>query len=224
MERIAPGHHGYQRASDLISGQTSTGPLGSPVFARAGKTDPPFVSSSRRPRQVTGFGLRHGLSLILCGSFVRAWRPFLRPGLRVQTGRAQGVVKAGRRAGLPLASMLPGHALTEAQQVLHARCNWPLTSALPVTPDDSVDKKRSKHYRRRFVSLACQNEPAAPPRSYLLLEIARVVGLPVGPARVPHFGDNNPCRLNGLNGVNGRTEIVDRRKERIIARQLREPR
>ena len=46
-----------------------------------------------------------------------------------------------------------------------------------VTPDDSVDKKRSKHYRRRFVSLACQNEPAAPPRSYLLLEIARVVGL-----------------------------------------------
>ena len=110
-------------------------------------------------------------------SFVRAWRPFLRPGLRVQTGRAQGVVKAGRRAGLPLASMLPGHALTEAQQVLHARCNWPLTSALPVTPDDSVDKKRSKHYRRRFVPLACQNEPAAPPRSYLLLEIARVVGL-----------------------------------------------
>lgn len=96
-----------------------------------------------------------------------------------------------------------------------------------VTPDDSVDKKRSKHYRRRFVSLACQNEPAAPPRSYLLLEIARVVGLPVGPARArrpPHFGDNNPCRLNGLNGVNGRTEIVDRRKERIIARQLREPR
>ena len=123
-------------------------------------------------------------------SFVRAWRPFLRPGLRVQTGRAQGVVKAGRRAGLPLASMLPGHALTEAQQVLHARCNWPLRSALPVTPDDSVDKKRSKHYRRRFVSLACQNEPAAPPRSYLLLEIARVVGLPVGPARArpPHSG------------------------------------
>jgi hypothetical protein len=70
-------------------------------------------------------------------SFVRAWRPFLRPGLRVQTGRAQGVVKAGRRAGLPLASMLPGHALTEAQQVLHARCNWPLT-------------KRIASYTRRF--------------------------------------------------------------------------
>src|SRR5262245_33800106 len=30
------------------------GPFGSPVFARAGKTDPPSLSSSRRPRQVTG--------------------------------------------------------------------------------------------------------------------------------------------------------------------------
>ena len=37
----APGHHGYQRACDLISGQASTGPFGSPVFACAGKTEPP---------------------------------------------------------------------------------------------------------------------------------------------------------------------------------------
>jgi hypothetical protein len=34
----APGHHGYQRAFDLIAGQTSNGPFGSPVFACAGKT------------------------------------------------------------------------------------------------------------------------------------------------------------------------------------------
>src|SRR5216683_5205152 len=40
----APGHHGYQRARDLISGQASTGPFGSPVFACAGKTDPPSSS------------------------------------------------------------------------------------------------------------------------------------------------------------------------------------
>jgi hypothetical protein len=39
--RQAPGHHGYQRACDLISGQASTGPFGSPVFACAGKTEPP---------------------------------------------------------------------------------------------------------------------------------------------------------------------------------------
>jgi hypothetical protein len=37
----APGHHGYQRAFGLISGQASNGPFGSPVFACAGKTDPP---------------------------------------------------------------------------------------------------------------------------------------------------------------------------------------
>src|SRR4249920_726720 len=39
----APGHHGYQRACDLISGQASSGPFGSPVFACAGKTDPPSL-------------------------------------------------------------------------------------------------------------------------------------------------------------------------------------
>jgi hypothetical protein len=39
----APGHHGYQRACDLISRQASTGPKGSPVFACAGKTDPPSL-------------------------------------------------------------------------------------------------------------------------------------------------------------------------------------
>src|ERR1700737_1230606 len=39
----APDHHGYQRACDLINGQASTGPCGSPVFACAGKTDPPSL-------------------------------------------------------------------------------------------------------------------------------------------------------------------------------------
>jgi predicted metal-binding protein len=39
--RCAPGHHGYQRACVLISGQASIGPFGSPGFAGAGKTDPP---------------------------------------------------------------------------------------------------------------------------------------------------------------------------------------
>src|SRR5260370_17298373 len=40
----APGHHGYQRAFELISGQASNGPFGSPVFACAGKTEPPSSS------------------------------------------------------------------------------------------------------------------------------------------------------------------------------------
>src|SRR5712675_415461 len=38
---FAPDHHGYQRACDLVSGQASIGPFGSPVCARARKTEPP---------------------------------------------------------------------------------------------------------------------------------------------------------------------------------------
>src|SRR5213592_4947486 len=40
---FAPDHHGYQRACGLISGQASIGPFGSPVFACAGKTEPPSL-------------------------------------------------------------------------------------------------------------------------------------------------------------------------------------
>ena len=96
----APGHHGYQRAFELISRQASNGPFGSPVFACAGKTDPPSLShSSRRPRRVrvlvTSSIVPH-FALFLCS----CWRSFLRPGLRAQTRRAQRAVKAGRRAVL----------------------------------------------------------------------------------------------------------------------------
>src|SRR6266436_3067744 len=38
---FVPDHHGYQRACDLINGQASIGPSGSPVFACARKTEPP---------------------------------------------------------------------------------------------------------------------------------------------------------------------------------------
>src|SRR6266568_6738350 len=64
---FAPGHHGYQRACVLISGQASIGPFGSPVFARARKTDPPFclvlsqtvlVSSKARPLASTAQAMR----------------------------------------------------------------------------------------------------------------------------------------------------------------------
>jgi hypothetical protein len=49
-----PGHHGYQRTRDLITGQASIGPFGSPVFACAGKTDPP----SRLNLSQTSAGVR----------------------------------------------------------------------------------------------------------------------------------------------------------------------
>src|SRR5271163_2446397 len=70
---VAPGHHGYQRACVLISGPASSGPFGSPVFACAGKTDPPSLLI---PLADLGWkrliGLRHRLLLISPSSFVRA--------------------------------------------------------------------------------------------------------------------------------------------------------
>src|SRR5205809_7005891 len=76
---FAPGHHGYQRAGDFITGQASTGPFGSPVFARAGKTDPPslrFLSLTSVDKQTKLF---HHALLISLSSFVRARGRFFRP-------------------------------------------------------------------------------------------------------------------------------------------------
>src|SRR6266702_1309142 len=64
---FALGHHGYPRACVLVTGQASIGPFGSPVFARARKTDPPFclvlsqtvlVSSKARPLASTYQAMR----------------------------------------------------------------------------------------------------------------------------------------------------------------------
>ena len=100
---LAPDHHGYQRAFDLISGQASTGPFGSPVFACAGKTDPPLlVSSSRRPRRVDYIIDSLLISwLFLCSRLAAV--PSSRPA-RADASRT-GAVKAGRRACL--ASRVP---------------------------------------------------------------------------------------------------------------------
>src|ERR1700757_444763 len=78
---FAPDHHGYQRACDIFSGQASTGPFGSPVFACAGKTDPP--SSSHPLADLGGqTKLRHRVLLILLALFLcSCLRPFLRPDL-----------------------------------------------------------------------------------------------------------------------------------------------
>ena len=99
---LSSGHHGYQRACDLISGQASTGPFGSPVFAGAGKTDPPshlILSQTSAGNRLYDYVIDR--SLILGSSFVRAGEavPSSRPAL-VPRRRAQGAVKAGRRADL----------------------------------------------------------------------------------------------------------------------------
>ena len=58
----APGHHGYQRACDLVSGQASTGHLGHQCSQAPGRPILHLFLSSRRPRRVKGVGLRHRLS------------------------------------------------------------------------------------------------------------------------------------------------------------------
>ena len=97
----APGHHGYQRACDLISGQASNGPFGSPVFACAGKTDPPssFHPLADLGGQIETELCRRYLSLdvlFLCSCLEAV--PSSRPA-PAGAPRA-GAVKAGRRAGL----------------------------------------------------------------------------------------------------------------------------
>src|SRR5262252_7420314 len=101
----APSHHGYQRARDLISGQASNGLLGSPVFACAGKTDPP--SSSHPLADLGGQGfVGYVIDSLLAWrcSLVRAWRLFLRPGLRIAGARrAQGPSRLAVALALPRA-------------------------------------------------------------------------------------------------------------------------
>ena len=95
---VAPGHHGYQRACDLISGQASNGLFGSPVFACAGKTDHSIVvSSSRRPRRVTLVKLSASTFLASCCSFVCAGGRSFVPACGCTGAPRAGPVKAGRR-------------------------------------------------------------------------------------------------------------------------------
>ena len=103
----APGHHGYQRAFELISRQASNGAIWvTSVRMRREDRSSIVVSSSRRPWRVRDVGYVIDSSLLTSRrSFVRAWRSFLRPGLRAQTRRAQGAVKAGRRAVLTSCSI-----------------------------------------------------------------------------------------------------------------------
>ena len=65
---LAPGHHGYQRACDLISGPASTGHSGHQCSHAPGRPNLHLVSFSRRPRQVKRVGLHHSALLILLGS------------------------------------------------------------------------------------------------------------------------------------------------------------
>ena len=94
----APGHHGYQRAYDLILRQASNGLVGSPVFARAGKTDlhcrlilsQTSAGNSREARSSI-ISLLHAVPL-----FVPGGRSFV-PACGCTGAPRARAVKAGRR-------------------------------------------------------------------------------------------------------------------------------
>jgi len=100
---FAPDHHGYQRACDIFSGQASTGPFGSPVFACAGKTDPP---SSSHPLADLGGGVVDYVidSLLLTSWLFLCSRLAAVPSSR--PARAECAARKGRQ-GWPVALALP---------------------------------------------------------------------------------------------------------------------
>jgi hypothetical protein len=111
---VPPSHHGYQRAYDLISGQVFERTVRvTSVRMRREDRSSIVVSSSRRPPAGKGIGYVIDRSLASRCSFVRALRPFLRPGLRVAgPRRAQGPSRLAVALSFAAARALPGHALT----------------------------------------------------------------------------------------------------------------
>jgi hypothetical protein len=122
----APGHHGYQRACNLVSGQASTGPFGSPVFACAGKTEPPsllILSQTSAGKACRSDYVIAGSSRAVCD---RRCRMSIRPAER-QPHRSSSLRSSGHE---PERSRRCGPACWRAQ--LPARCgaaaSWRLRS------------------------------------------------------------------------------------------------
>src|ERR1700750_3312634 len=105
LERCAPGHHGYQRASVLISRQASTGAIWV-TSVRMRREDRTSISS--HPLADLGWklliGLCHRLLLISRSSFVRAKGRSFVAARRTSIASRAGAVKAGRRAWLAAGS------------------------------------------------------------------------------------------------------------------------
>src|SRR5260370_24827762 len=89
---LAPDHHGYQRACDLISGQASTGHLGHQCSHAPGRPGLHLVSSSRRPRLETVARVTSSLAPHIAQLLCSSQGPFLRPG-------PQSVDRVVRRGG-----------------------------------------------------------------------------------------------------------------------------
>ena len=134
----APGHHGYQRACVLISGQASSGPFGSPVFACAGKTGPPsllILSQTSAGNGICYFIITCSLSVQFLCSCPEAV-PSSRPAVDLRR-RAQGPSSLAVALTSPLArrfqARLDGteHGATLRQVGTSSRLSWCIQSCAP---------------------------------------------------------------------------------------------
>jgi hypothetical protein len=107
-----------------LAARPQVGHLGHQFSHAPGRPVLHLVSSSRRPRRETGIGATSLLSPYRCSSFVRAMRPFLRPGLHILGAPRAGAVKAGRSlrppAGLGLDGSEHGATLKQVGTKPHA--------------------------------------------------------------------------------------------------------
>jgi hypothetical protein len=97
IRACAPGHHGYQRACVLITGQASSRPFGSPVFANVEKTVPPSLLILSR----TSAGNRMWCYVIACSLSVRATPRQRRQSKQVPPWRPRSSVAASDRNRFP---------------------------------------------------------------------------------------------------------------------------
>jgi hypothetical protein len=134
----APGHHGYQRACVLISGQASSGPFGSPVFACAGKTVPPsllILSQTSAGNGICYFMITCSLSVQFLCSCQEAVPPS-RPAVDLRR-RAQGPSSLAVALTSPLARRFQAgldgreHGATLKQVGAPSRLSWCIRSCAP---------------------------------------------------------------------------------------------
>src|SRR6266700_5181590 len=192
---FAPGHHGYQRACVLISGQASSGPFGSPVFACAGKTDPPSLLI---PLADLGWKLLIDY-VIACSSYrpVPLFEPMSVPSSRPaerRSRRAQGRSRPAVAPGLRLAPTLPGCALTAPSTARGSSGS----DACTVGPRQLEGASFSQHRPGDTCELVskcdCEHVVMQP-----LLGRLDPSFEPIAPPGGLHLHKHNPCRLHKQN-------------------------
>jgi hypothetical protein len=110
LERVLRATMDISAPAFSLPAKPQVGYLGYQCSQAPGRPFLHLFSSSRRPRRETECGATSSLAPYRSSSFVRARRPFLRPGLRSSRAPRGGAVKPGRRVDLTSGSTFPGQA------------------------------------------------------------------------------------------------------------------